>query len=97
MTVALALALYFMVWWMVLFAVLPFGVRTQDEAGEVEPGTPGSAPSRFNLRKVFLINTVVATCVFAVVWTAIENNWLGTQPPAVEEPSVLQAPPSSAP
>lgn len=97
MTIALALALYFMVWWIVLFTVLPFGVRTQDEDSDVVPGTPGSAPSRFNLRKVFLINTVVATLVFSVVWTAIENNWLGTQPPPVEEPAVLQSAPPPAP
>jgi predicted secreted protein len=81
MGLALGLALYFMIWWLVLFAVLPFGVRTQDEAGEVVPGTPGSAPAGFRWRRVFLINTIVATLAFGVVWTALENNWLGTQPP----------------
>ena len=30
-----ALAIYFVLWWIVLFAVLPFGVRNQDEAGDV--------------------------------------------------------------
>jgi predicted secreted protein len=94
MTIALGLALFFMIWWLVLFAVLPFGVVTQDETADVVPGTPGSAPSRFNLRKVFLINTVVATVVFAVVWTALENNWLGTKPPVEDAPPVLRmAPP----
>ena len=37
----MALAIYIFIWWIVLFAVLPFGVRTQDEAGSVVPGTPG--------------------------------------------------------
>jgi predicted secreted protein len=93
MTLALALALFFMIWWLVLFAVLPFGVVTQDERADVVPGTPGSAPSRFNMRKVFLINTVVATVVFAVVWTALENNWLGTTPPVEDAPAVLRTEP----
>jgi predicted secreted protein len=93
MTIALALALYFMIWWLVLFVVLPFGVQTQDEAADVVPGTPGSAPARFNLRKVFLINTVVATVSFAVVWTALQNNWLGTTPPVEDAPAVLRTVP----
>lgn len=33
----MALAIYIFIWWITLFAVLPFGVRTQDEAGEVVP------------------------------------------------------------
>jgi predicted secreted protein len=90
MTIALAIALYFMTWWLVLFAVLPFGVVTQDEAADVVPGTPGSAPTRFNWRKVFLVNTVVATLAFAVIWTALANNWLGTQPPLEDAPPALK-------
>jgi predicted secreted protein len=77
MTFAFNLALYTMIWWMTLFAVLPFGVRTQGEAGDVVPGTPASAPVRPRLIRVFLINTVVATLVFALVWGALEYDWLG--------------------
>ena len=32
-------AVYFIVWWMTLFAVLPFGLKTQAEAEEIVPGT----------------------------------------------------------
>jgi predicted secreted protein len=94
MTFALGLALYFMIWWLVLFAVLPFGVVTQDETADVVPGTPGSAPTRFNWRKVFLVNTVVATLTFAFVWTALDRNWLGTMPPVDDLPAVLRVEPS---
>ena len=34
------IAIYGMIWFVTLFTVLPFGVVTQDEAGDVEPGTP---------------------------------------------------------
>lgn len=95
MTIALGLALFFMIWWLVLFAVLPFGVVTQDESKEVVPGTPGSAPTRFNWRKVFLTNTVVAVICFGIVWTALENNWLGTTPPVEDAPAVLKSPPAA--
>jgi predicted secreted protein len=71
MTITFMLASYFVIWWTVLFAVLPFGVRTQGEAGSVVPGTPASAPAQFRLGRVALMTTVVATIVFAVLWAGI--------------------------
>ena len=38
-------AIYFVAWWVLLFIVLPFGVRSQDEDGEVVPGTDPGAPA----------------------------------------------------
>ena len=36
-------AIYFIIWWTTLFAVLPFGVRNQIDEGQVTPGTePGA-------------------------------------------------------
>jgi predicted secreted protein len=63
--------------------VLPFGLRTQGEEGEVVPGTPASAPVKPRLKKLFLINSLVAAVVFAIVWAALEFNWVGTQMPEV--------------
>jgi predicted secreted protein len=67
----MAVAIYIFIWWIVLFAVLPFGVRTQAEEGDVVPGTPESAPAKPRLLRIFLINTLVATVVFALVYAAI--------------------------
>ena len=67
----MAVAIYIFIWWIVLFAVLPFGVHTQDEAGSVVPGTPGSAPAKVRIVRIFLINTLVASIVFALVYGAI--------------------------
>ena len=36
-------AIFFIIWWTALFISLPFGLRTQEEAGEVAPGTVASA------------------------------------------------------
>lgn len=71
MSTPLAIALYFVIWWITLFAVLPLGVRTQGEEGDVVPGTPESAPAKPRLVRVFVINTVVATTVFAIVWAVL--------------------------
>ena len=45
MQVGTVIAIYFIIWWVVLFAVLPWGVRSQQESGEVTPGTDPGAPA----------------------------------------------------
>ncbi|HSF90830.1 MAG TPA: DUF1467 family protein [Paracoccaceae bacterium] len=79
MDTTLAIGIYIFIWWITLFAVLPFGVRTQQEAGEVVPGTPESAPEKPRLLRVFAINTIVATIVFAVVYSAIVFRWINIE------------------
>lgn len=90
MSLALGIALYLMIWWMTLFAVLPIGVRTQGEAGDVVEGTPASAPIAPRLFRVVVINTIVATAAFAVVWAALEYDWLGLYiPPEQGAPTAV--------
>jgi predicted secreted protein len=71
MSISFALAIYFILWWTVLFAVLPLGVRTQGEAGEVVPGTPESAPMHPRLIRVALITTVISAALFGAMWAAV--------------------------
>lgn len=68
MTIGGGLAVYFVIWWTVLFAVLPFGIRSQAESGEVSHGSEPGAPAIPNLKRKALITTVVAAVVFAMVW-----------------------------
>ncbi|MEM7774022.1 MAG: DUF1467 family protein [Pseudomonadota bacterium] len=77
MSPVFAIAIYFVVWWIVLFAVLPFHIRTQEEAGEVVPGTPASAPASFNLFRLVVANTIVASIVFAFIYALIVFDPLG--------------------
>lgn len=76
MGILLGLGLYFIIWWTVLFAVLPLGVRTQDEDGMVVRGTPESAPTTPRLLRVVALTTVIAAVVFAGVYAAIESGWI---------------------
>lgn len=81
----LGIAFYFVTWWLTLFIVLPFGVRTQEEDGAVVPGTPGSAPAKAQIWRVFLINTVLAGVVWTIIWFVLQSSWLA-RPPAVPLP-----------
>jgi predicted secreted protein len=67
MSLTTALAIYFIVWWIVLFTVLPFGVRSQAESGEVVPGSDPGAPAVPRLRAKIIWTTIVASAVFALL------------------------------
>ena len=90
MGVSGALAIYFIIWWLTLFVVLPFGVRTQGEAGDVVPGSPESAPARFAMKRTFAITTVVASVVFAAVYWLLTSGVIGLDDiPFLPEPVPL--------
>jgi predicted secreted protein len=76
MSVTFAIAIYVVLWWTVLFAVLPIGVRTQGEDGSVVPGTPESAPSAPRLLRVVLLTTLISTAVFGAAWAAVRYGLL---------------------
>ncbi|MCB1437893.1 MAG: DUF1467 family protein [Rhodobiaceae bacterium] len=71
-----ALAIYFVIWWLVLFTVLPFGVRTQEEEGEVEPGSAPSAPARPRIAIRLLATSLIAALVFGAFYSAFTSGWL---------------------
>lgn len=70
-------AVYFVVWWTTLFAVLPFGARAQADDGEIAPGTEPGAPSRARMGRLFLITTAVSAVVFAGLYLVITRNLFG--------------------
>ena len=76
MNLTSALATYFVIWWVTLFAVLPWGVKTQQESGSVEPGTMPSAPAKPMLGKKLAATTVVASLIFALFYLTITNGWV---------------------
>ncbi len=64
--------IYFVLWWLILFTILPFGMHTQDEEGEVVLGTARSAPVRPNLVKKAIATTIVTTIVVGALVFAVE-------------------------
>ncbi len=67
MGVASGLVLYMVIWFMTLFVLLPLRIQTQGEAGEVVPGTHAGSPQRHHLKKKFLITTLVAAVLWAII------------------------------
>ncbi|HEX5999331.1 MAG TPA: DUF1467 family protein [Hyphomicrobiaceae bacterium] len=71
MSISFAIAIYLVLWWTVLFAVLPIGVRTQSEDGEVVPGTPESAPAAPRFLRIIGLTTLISALLFAAAWAAV--------------------------
>jgi predicted secreted protein len=71
-----AIAIFFLIWWITLFAVLPFGVRRQDEDGIITPGTDPGAPSIARLGAKLLWTTGVASVIFALCYVIYVNQLL---------------------
>jgi predicted secreted protein len=55
-------AIYFLIWWVVLFAVLPWGVRAQGASGPA--GTDPGAPAVPYLGTKLLWTTIVSAVIF---------------------------------
>lgn len=67
------LAIFGIIWWVVLFAVLPFGIRTNEEAGEAGvPGAAESAPVRPQLFRKIIVTTGIAILVWLLVFVLLE-------------------------
>ena len=83
MSLTLSIAVYVVIWWTVLFAVLPIGVRTQGEDGSVVPGTPESAPTSPRLMRVMVLTTLVSAVLFMLPWAVAKyglpdiQDWVG--------------------
>ena len=72
------LAIYVLFWTISLFLVLPFGVRTAEEAGaEVQPGHAESAPHAFSLGRAALRASIVAAILFALFYANYLYGWVG--------------------
>ena len=72
------LAIYLLFWAISVFLVLPFGVRTHEEAGmERVPGQADSAPQSFSFGRFALRTTILSAVLFALYYMNYVNGWIG--------------------
>jgi predicted secreted protein len=67
MGITSGLVLYAVIWFMTLFVVLPLRLKTQGDVGKIVPGTMAGSPEVHHLKRKFLIVTVVAAVLWAVI------------------------------
>jgi len=72
MSLSLAIAIYFICWWIVLFAILPLRIGPQPPEDARDPfADAAGAPYAPNLARKFLITTIVSLVLFAVIYALI--------------------------
>jgi len=73
MTWVEGVVVYVLVWWVVVFAVLPWGVRPP-RAGEMVPGQAPGAPIRPRLWLKAAVTTGVAAVIWLIIWAIIRSD-----------------------
>jgi predicted secreted protein len=64
---------YLLIWWVVLFAVLPWGVQVPDNP---EPGHAPSAPINPHMGLKVIATTAVSAAIWVVVWYIVDSGWM---------------------
>ena len=78
-TISTGFAIYFVMWWIVLFMALPFGIRSQHEDGEGSPGTDPGAPVTTGMGRKLIWTTAVSAVLFAVSMLAYNAGLLNVE------------------
>ncbi len=76
MTWTTGLAIYFLIWWITLFVVLPFGIKSQHE-GDTSPGTDPGAPILPRLLSKVFWTTLVSAVIYALLYVIYAYRLIG--------------------
>lgn len=68
MSITSGIVLYAALWFLTLLMILPIGLKTQGDVGEIEPGTPAGAPSTAMVGRKMLWATGLAAVFWALVF-----------------------------
>ena len=74
-----ALVLYAVTWFMVFFVILPIGLSTQGDEGDIVPGTHAGSPARFPLRRKLIQTTLWGTLIWAILTAVILSGWISVR------------------
>jgi len=78
MTLYSGILVFAMIWWLVLFTVLPWGIRRAERA---EPGHAVEAPANPRIVARFAITTLISVVLFGIAWWLIDSNLISFRAP----------------
>jgi predicted secreted protein len=65
-------ATYFIFWWLILFLVMPFGLKTQEEDRNVTLGTVASAPRGPHMLRAMLWTTLLTLVFIGALYLVVD-------------------------
>ena len=66
-----ALVVWLIIWWLVLFIILPIGIRGQAEEGDIVAGSEPGAPHKLDIKRKFIQTTIIASVLWALACAII--------------------------
>ncbi|NNK79100.1 MAG: DUF1467 family protein [Litoreibacter sp.] len=79
MALTSAFVVYAVLWFLVLFCVLPYRMKSQGDVGEVVPGTPASAPSDPQMKRKFKITSITAFALWVPICLGIVYGYISAE------------------
>ncbi|GGX57604.1 hypothetical protein GCM10011309_03260 [Litorimonas cladophorae] len=71
-----ALVVWLIIWWLVLFVILPIGIRGQAEEGDVVEGSEPGAPHTLDIKRKFKQTTIIASILWVLTCGLIVSGLL---------------------
>ena len=71
MSILNAITVYVLVWWMVIFCVLPFNIETINNPKD---GTMPGAPIHAGMKKKLILTTCIASVVWLIIYLIIKSD-----------------------
>ena len=72
MPLVTGIAVYFVLWWLVIFIILPLDIKGQHEEGEVVRGTEPGAPTQPFIKRKIIQTSVVTAIIWVIIFVIIE-------------------------
>jgi predicted secreted protein len=68
MSIVGGILIYVNLWMIVLFTVLPLGVKNQIDSPDFQKGTDPGAPIESKMKRKVLITTIITTVIFSLIF-----------------------------
>jgi predicted secreted protein len=72
MPLVTGIAVFFVLWWLLLFVILPLDIKGQHEDGDVVKGTEPGAPSQPFIKRKIIQTTILTAIVWVIIFVVIE-------------------------
>lgn len=71
MSITGSIVVFIIIWWLILFIILPIKIKSQNEKGSVVKGTDPGAPTDPKIVFKLILTTVIASILFATTYVLV--------------------------
>ncbi len=71
MSITGSIVVFIIIWWLILFTILPIKIKSQNEKGSVVEGTDPGAPTDPKIVFKLILTTIIASILFATTYVLV--------------------------